>query len=93
MCHQCIKRKLNLCLIFIYVNAKLFDKSEVKVFVDYYMTHASKLAREVKYVPLPDQAYKVGLEHVTSRRKGTVFGGVAEVGVTIEELMKREASL
>ncbi|HRA79394.1 MAG TPA: PstS family phosphate ABC transporter substrate-binding protein [Burkholderiaceae bacterium] len=79
--------------IFIYVNAKSLDKPEVKAFVDYYMTHASKLAREVKYVPLPDQAYKVGLEHVTSRRKGTVFGGVAEVGVTIEELMKREASL
>ncbi|ODS98431.1 MAG: protein sphX [Lautropia sp. SCN 69-89] len=79
--------------IFIYVNAKSLDKPEVKAFVDYYMMHGSKLAREVKYVPLPDQAYKAGLEHVKSRRKGTVFGGVAEVGVTIEELMKREASL
>ena len=26
-------------------------------------------------------------------KKGTVFGGVAEVGVTIEELLKREAKL
>src|SRR5690606_19402029 len=79
--------------IFIYVNAKSLDKPEVKAFVDYYMTHASQLAREDKYVPLPDQAYKVGLQHVTSRRKGTVFGWVAEVGEAIEELMKLEASL
>lgn len=79
--------------IFIYVNAKSLDKPEVKAFVDYYLTQGSKLAREVKYVPLPDRAYKLALEHVNKRRKGTVFGGVAEVGVTIEELMKREASL
>ena len=79
--------------IFIYVNAKSLDKPEVKAFVDYYLTQGSKLAREVKYVPLPDQAYKLGLEHVNKRRKGTVFGGVAEVGVTIEELMRREAAL
>ena len=79
--------------IFIYVNAKSLDKPEVKAFVDYYLTQGSKLAREVKYVPLPDQAYRLGLEHVNKRRKGTVFGGVAEVGVTIEELMRREAAL
>src|SRR5690606_13297559 len=41
--------------IFIYVNAKSLDKPEVKAFVDYYLTEGAKLAREVKYVPLPDQ--------------------------------------
>jgi len=39
--------------IFIYVNAKSLERPEVKKFVEYYMTHGSKLAREVKYVPLP----------------------------------------
>ncbi|ODT33554.1 MAG: protein sphX [Lautropia sp. SCN 70-15] len=77
--------------IFIYVNAKSLDKPEVKAFVEYYMTNGAKLSREVSYVPLPDSAYKIGLEHVNKKRVGTVFGGVSEVGVTIEELMKREA--
>ena len=79
--------------IFIYVNAKSLEKPEVKEFVEFYMKSGGKLAREVKYVPLPDSAYKSALEHVQKGKKGTVFGGVAEVGVTIEELLKREASL
>jgi phosphate transport system substrate-binding protein len=79
--------------IFIYVNTKSLAKPEVKEFVDFYMTHGSKLAREVKYVPLPDSAYKVNKEHLAKNKVGTVFGGEAEVGVTIEELLKREAKL
>jgi phosphate transport system substrate-binding protein len=79
--------------IFIYVNAKALGKPEVKEFVEYYMKHGAKLAREVKYVPLPDAAYTTGLDHVQKGKKGTVFGGTAEVGVTIEELLKREAKL
>ena len=79
--------------IFIYVNAKSLGNPEVKEFVEYYMKHGGKLAREVKYVPLPDAAYVIGLEHVQKGKKGTVFGGTAEVGVTIEELLRREAKL
>jgi phosphate transport system substrate-binding protein len=79
--------------IFIYVNAKSLDKPEVKEFVEYYLKHGGALAREVKYVPLPDSAYRTALQHVQKGRKGTVFGGVAEVGITIEELLKREAKL
>jgi phosphate transport system substrate-binding protein len=79
--------------IFIYVNTKSLDKPEVKEFVEYYMKNGAKLAKEVKYVPLPDSAYKTSWDHVVKGKKGTVFGGVPEVGVTIEELLKREAKL
>jgi phosphate transport system substrate-binding protein len=79
--------------IFIYVNSKSLGKPEVKEFVDYYMKNGAKLAKEVKYVPLPDSAYQTALQHVQKGKKGTVFGGVAEVGVTIDELLKREAKL
>jgi phosphate transport system substrate-binding protein len=79
--------------IFIYVNAKSLEKAEVKQFVEYYLQNGGKLAREVKYVPLPDAAYRTALQHVQNGKKGTVFGGVAEVGVTIEELLRREAKL
>jgi phosphate transport system substrate-binding protein len=79
--------------IFIYVSTKALAKPEVKQFVQYYMTHGAKLAKEVKYVPLPASAYQTAWDHVQKGKKGTVFGGVAEVGVTIEELLRREARL
>jgi len=79
--------------IFIYVNAKSLDKPEVREFVEYYMKNGASLTREVKYVPLPESAYRTALEHVHKGKKGTVFGGTAEVGVTIEELLRREGKL
>lgn len=79
--------------IFIYVNAKSLEKPEIKEFVEYYMKEGAKLAKEVKYVPLPAKAYTVNLEHLSKKKIGTVFGGTAEVGITIEELQKREGKL
>jgi len=79
--------------IFIYVSVKSYARPEVKKFVEYYLTNGSKLAREVKYVPLPDKAYALNREHLAKGKKGTVFGGVAEVGVRIEDLLSREARL
>jgi phosphate transport system substrate-binding protein len=79
--------------IFIYVNAKSLAKPEVKEFVQFYMEQGAKLSQEVKYVPLPAHAYKTAWDHVMKNKKGTVFGGVAEVGITIEELLRREAKL
>ena len=79
--------------IFIYVSVKSFAKPEVKEFVGYYLKNGAKLAREVKYVPLPANSYLVSAEHIAKGKKGTVFGGVAEVSVTIDELLKREAKL
>ncbi|MFO1361427.1 MAG: PstS family phosphate ABC transporter substrate-binding protein [Burkholderiales bacterium] len=79
--------------IFIYVRAAALARPEVKEFVGYYMQHGPQLAAEVKYVPLPERAYKASWEHVLKGRKGTVFGGAAEAGVTIDELLAREAAL
>jgi phosphate transport system substrate-binding protein len=79
--------------IFIYVNAKSLAKPEVKEFAQFYMEHGANLAQEVKYVPLPAHAYKTAWDHVLKNKRGTVFGGTAEVGITIEELLKREARL
>jgi phosphate transport system substrate-binding protein len=79
--------------IFIYVNEKSYKNPAVREFVEFYMKGGAKLAREVKYVPLPDRAYTLNLEHLNKGKLGTVFGGSSEVGITIEELMKREAKL
>lgn len=77
--------------IFIYVNVKALAKPEVKEFVDFYMKEGARIAKEVKYVPLPAKAYATNVKHLTENKKGTVFGGEAEVGVTIEALQAREA--
>lgn len=76
--------------IFIYVSAKALEKPEVRKMVEYYMTNAAKIAREVKYVELPAMVYKANLDHIARKRVGTIFGGKNEVGLTIEELVKRE---
>jgi phosphate transport system substrate-binding protein len=79
--------------IFIYVSAKALAKPEVREFAEYYMKTASKIAKEVKYVPLPASAYTVGLDHLAKGKKGTVMGGKNEIGVRIEDLLAREAKL
>jgi len=79
--------------IFIYVNAKSARKPEVKEFVEFYNKHGEKLAREVKYVPLPAKAYAHNLETFSKLKLGTKFGGENKVGLTIEDLMKLEAKL
>lgn len=79
--------------IFIYVKVKSLQKPEVKKFVDFYMANAAKMATEVKYVKLPDSIYKANQEHMAKGKKGTLFGGKNEVGVRMEELVKREATL
>ncbi len=79
--------------IFIYVSSKAYERPEVRKFVEFYLTHGATLAKEVKYVPLPDKAYALNREHLAKGKKGTVFGGVAEVGVRIEDLLAREAKL
>jgi len=77
--------------IFIYVSKKSLGKPEVKEFVEFYLRNAPNLVKQVKYVALPAKVYQIGLEHFQKGKIGTVFGGEAEVGVKIEDLLKREA--
>jgi phosphate transport system substrate-binding protein len=77
--------------IFIYVSKKSMDKPEVKEFVEFYLKNAPSLVKQVKYVALPQNAYTINAEHLKKNKIGTVFGGEAQVGVKIEDLMKREA--
>ena len=79
--------------LFIYVNARSLERPELRQFVEHYLKSAARLVKEVRYVPLPEKTYAIAWEHVQKGRKGTVFGGGAGLGVTIEELLKREARL
>ena len=45
--------------------------------------------KEVKYVPLNTSEYAAVTKHWQSKKSGSGFGGVPEVGVKIEDLIKR----
>ncbi len=77
--------------LFIYVSSKSAQKPEVREYIDFIMTKGAPLVQEVKYLPLPATAYAEALKHFKDGRVGSVFGGVPEVGVSVEDLMKRDA--
>ena len=79
--------------IFIYVSAKSAAKPEVKEFLAFFNKNANKLVTEVKYVPLPASAYADNMEALNTMRLGTKFGGENKVGLSIDDLLRMDASL
>jgi phosphate transport system substrate-binding protein len=79
--------------LFIYVNEASVKRPEVRAFVEFYLQQGAALAQEVGFVSLPKEASELALQHFRDNRLGSVFGGVPEVGVTIADLMQREAKL
>ncbi|HND85000.1 MAG TPA: protein sphX, partial [Pseudobdellovibrionaceae bacterium] len=72
---------------------KALARAEVKAFVKFYLENSAALVPEVKYVALPKGAYDTALQHLQKGKMGTVFNGDAQVGLRIEDLLKKEASL
>jgi phosphate transport system substrate-binding protein len=79
--------------LFIYVSSRSLERPEVQTFVEYYLREGSQYVNEVGFIALPEHATQAALAHYRNRRFGTVFGGVPEVGVKLEELLEREAEL
>ena len=79
--------------IFIYVAEKSLTKPEVKEFVTYYLSNAAKLTKQVGYVPLSKAHYDQAMKNFNGKKLGTGFGGKNEVGVRVDELLKRESHL
>ena len=65
----------------------------MKEFIEFYLSQSKPLIEEVKYLPLPKQAYQLAAKHFREGKLGTGFGGVPEVGLKVEELLAREAKL
>ena len=79
--------------LFVYVSATAAKRPEIRRFIEFYLTEGPALAQEVGFIALPAQATAIALEHFRNNRLGTVFGGRPEVGVTIENLLSRDAVL
>jgi phosphate transport system substrate-binding protein len=77
--------------IFIYVSTKALDRPEVADFMRFYLAHAAELVKEVGYIPLSDEAYRLAQARVDQRVTGSVFGGEgSQIGVTVEDLLQQE---
>ncbi|MBY0572696.1 MAG: PstS family phosphate ABC transporter substrate-binding protein [Undibacterium sp.] len=76
--------------LFIYINVKADERPEVREFVSFYLSTAENTAKKVKYIPLSMMDYAHTMVNYKVKKTGTAFGGEAEVGITIEELLKRE---
>jgi phosphate transport system substrate-binding protein len=79
--------------LFIYVKGSAAARPEVREFVQFMMTQGADLVSEVGYVPLPASAYQLAWKHFNDKKLGTVFGGHAKVGITIDQLLAMEAKL
>jgi phosphate transport system substrate-binding protein len=76
--------------IFIYVSRKAADRPEVRAFVDFYLTNAPRLVKEVGYIPLQPAVYKAAQNRFGRRIVGSVFGeGGSQPGVKLEDLLRR----
>ena len=78
--------------LFVYVRDTSAKRPEVREFVQF-MLQNGELVQEVGYLPLPQQAYDLAWKHFSGGKLGTVFGGQAKVGITIDQLLAMEAKL
>jgi phosphate transport system substrate-binding protein len=79
--------------LFIYVNEAAVARPEVRDFVEFYLANSTRLAEETGFIGLPQNAIQKTVQLFRERRAGTVFAGVPQVGMTIDELLNREAAL
>lgn len=59
--------------VFIYINAKSIARPEVKLFVNYFLTHAAEISADVGYQPIPPEFYQQGLANFQGRKTGTHY--------------------
>jgi phosphate transport system substrate-binding protein len=79
--------------LFLYVSKTSAQRPEVQALVEFALTKGPVLIKEVRYLPLPEAAYKMGLERFKSGQLGTGFAGVPEVGLPVTEILKKKPVL
>jgi phosphate transport system substrate-binding protein len=79
--------------MFIYVNYQAAqNKPEVRDFVEFFLEKAPTLVDDVGYIPLPDEGYHLAKVHFNRGKVGTVFGGQAQLNLTLGELLRKQAT-
>jgi phosphate transport system substrate-binding protein len=75
--------------LLIYISEKALEREEVKTFTEFYVQNSKALADEIQAIPLPATAYTGVLGHFNERKWGTAFEGHSQVGMKIEDLLKK----
>ncbi len=79
--------------LFIYVNFQAAqNRPELREFVEFYLDKAPKVVSSVGYIPLPEEGYHLARVQFHRGEVGTVFGGNAELNVTLGELLRKQAT-
>ncbi|MCA8960487.1 MAG: PstS family phosphate ABC transporter substrate-binding protein [Planctomycetes bacterium] len=74
--------------IFIYVNSKSAQRSEVRDFVTFYLKNAPEYVAKVGYVALPSRVYELAMKRFEGGVTGSTFSGKSTAGVPLEEFLK-----
>lgn len=78
--------------LFIYVSKKSAMRPEVGAFVNFMTANSVALTNEVGYVPLTPSAVELAAARFEKRQVGSLFAhGGSQVGVTLEELLKKSS--
>ena len=75
---------------FIYINIQSANSRVIQDFVRFYMIKAPALVKEVGYVPLPDEVYKLSYQRFVKKIPGSMFVNKSTVGADLIELMKND---
>ncbi|WP_124974783.1 PstS family phosphate ABC transporter substrate-binding protein [Aphanothece sacrum] len=78
--------------LFIYVNAKKAQENPaLEEFVKFYLDKAPELVSKIGYIPLPEEGYHLAKIHFQRLKVGTVFEGKHQTGLTIGDLLRKQA--
>jgi len=76
---------------FIYVNVKSAKLPYVQEYIKFYLENAATLAKEVGYVALPAEVYKLSYEKFIKLKTGSIFENESIVGANLFELLNKDA--
>ena len=75
---------------FIYVNAESAKSLIIRDFIKFYIDKAPQLVKEVGYVPLPPEVYRLAFNRVLQNKQGSIFANKSTVGADLVQLYKEE---
>jgi phosphate transport system substrate-binding protein len=76
--------------IFIYPKVSALERQEVSDFIDYYLGDGVPLVREVGYVPLTDEEYRLVRERFSGRTTGTMYEGASsQTVISLQQRLSR----
>jgi phosphate transport system substrate-binding protein len=78
--------------LFLYITRDAAERPEVQAFVRFYLDKSKELVASTGYIPLPEKAYTLARARFEAKTAGSLFDGIPQVGIKIEDLLAKESS-